>query len=131
MKEQQIKNVVNNLLKDEKYDSIKPFLLSEKEIVEKNNDLSTVCYLCTIHEKEQAAGQVTLFSKISSMEELLERYVRLKFYLRRIDFDRIDDNLDEFYEFLSQNQISSYELLTVIGFSVVNKEKVLKVIRGE
>lgn len=126
-----IKEEVNSFLANKKYDEIKSFLLSKKEIVEKNNDLSTICYLCTIYEKEVAAKQLTIFSKVSNIEELLERYTKLKFYLRRIDFDVTDDKLGEFYQFLSRNQVSSYELLTVIDFSVVHKEKVLKVIRGE
>ena len=63
------------------------------------------------------------------MDELLERYTILKFYLRRIDFDVMDDSLDAFYQFLSQSRISSYELLRVIDFSVVHKEKVLRLIK--
>lgn len=128
MQKQQMIDTVNRFIIGKKYDDIKSFLLSAKESVEKNNDLATVCYLCTIYDKEKAAGQSTIFSKVSDVEELLERYTKLKFYLRRIDFD-VMDSLDEFYQFLSQQQISSYELLTVIDFSVVNKEKVLKTIK--
>lgn len=123
-----IKDTLDGFLKEHRYDNIKSFLLSAKESVEKNNDLATVCYLCTIYDKEKAAGQPTIFSKVSDMEELLERYTKLKFYLRRIDFDVID-SLDEFYQFLSQKQVSSYELLTVIEFSVVHKDKVLQTIQ--
>lgn len=128
MQEQQISSGVNRLLQEKKYDDIKTFLLAQKEVVEKNNDLATVCYLCTIYEKEKEAGQPTIFSKVTDVEELLERHSILKFYLRRMDFDVIDA-LDEFYQFLSQKQVSSYELLTAIDFSVVHKEKVLQTIQ--
>ena len=72
-----------------------------------------------------------IFSKVSGMEELLERHTRLKFYLRRIDFDVMGNQMDVFYEFLTMNRISSYELLQAVDFSVINRDKVLKIIRGE
>ena len=51
----------------------------------------------------------------------------MKFYLRRIEFDVLDA-LESFYQFLLQNQVSSYELLRAIDFGVVNRDKVLQVI---
>ncbi len=123
----QLKQQVNDLLKNGKYDDIKPLLLSYKDTTEHDNDLAMVCYLCTIYEREKAAGEPALFSKISDMDELLERYTALKFYLRRMDFDVLDE-MEPFYQFLLQNRISSYELLRVIDFSVVNRDKVLRMI---
>ena len=123
----QLKQQVNDLLKNGKYDDIKPLLLSYKDTTEHDNDLAMVCYLCTICEREKAAGEQVLFSKISDMDELLDRYTALKFYLRRIDFDVLDE-MESFYQFLLQNRISSYELLRVIDFSIVNRDKVLRAI---
>ncbi len=123
----QLRRQVNDLLQNGKYDDIKPLLLSYKDTTEYDNDLAMVCYLCTIHEREKEAGQPTLFTKITDVDELLERYTALKFYLRRIDFDVLDE-LESFYQFLLQNQVSSYELLRAIDFGVVNRDKVLRVI---
>ena len=64
------------------------------------------------------------------MEELVERYTRLKFYLRRIEFCVTGNQMGTFYEFLTRNRVSSYELLQVIDFSVIHKEKVLEMIKG-
>lgn len=127
----ELKKQVNKKIGEKKFDDIKDLLLLYKDITEHDNDLAMTCYLCTIYDQEKEAGQATIFSKISSIETLLERYTRLKFYLRRIDFDIFDDERDEFYKFLFQNQVSSYELLRVIDFSVVNKEKVLRIVKGE
>lgn len=131
MDTRQLLQQVNDLFGKRKYDDIKPLLLSEKDTTEHNNDLAMVCYLCTIYEHEKAAGQPTLFSKVSDVAELLERYTALKFYLRRIDFDVLEE-MESFYRFLMQNQVSSYELLGVMDFGIVNKEKVLQTInRGK
>ena len=123
----QLRRQVNDLLQNGKYDDVKQQLLSNKDTTEHDNDLAMVCYLCTIHEREKEAGQPTLFTKIADVDELLERYTALKFYLRRIDFDVLDE-LESFYQFLLQNQVSSYELLRAIDFGVVNRDKVLQVI---
>lgn len=122
----QLKHKTDEFLQNGRYDEIKALLLSYKNITEKDNDLATVCYLCTIYEQEKAAGQAVLFSKISGIEELLNRYTLLKFYLRRIEFGH-EQNLELFYRFLTQNQVTSYELMRIIDFSIVNKKKLLEV----
>ena len=130
MSARQLREKVDKFLRAHRFDDIKPTLLSYKDTTEHDNDLAAVCYLCTVYEQEKAAGQDTVFSKVSSVENLLERYTTLKFYLRRLDFDVMDGNLDAFYQFLLQSRTSSYELLRVIDFSVVHKEKVLQRIGG-
>lgn len=125
----QLKHKTDELLQNGKYDEIKTLLLSYKNITEKYNDLATVCYLCTIYEQEKAAGQTVIFSKVSGVEDLLNRYTLLKFYLRRIEFG-LEQDLGLFYRFLTQNQVTSYELMRIIDFSVVNKKKILEVMNG-
>lgn len=100
----ELKNQVNKLIAGGDYDAVKPLLLSYKDITEHDNDLAMTCYLCTIHEQEKAAGQESVFAKVGGMDELLERYTVLKFYLRRIDFDVADD-IEPFYQFLSEQKI--------------------------
>lgn len=131
MNAQEIKYQVDRLIADGDYDNIKSLLLSYKEVTEHDNDLAMTCYLCTIHEQEKAAGQESVFAKVDSVDALLERYTALKFYLRRMDFDVADDDMDSFYQFLSEQRISSYEMLRVIDFCVVHKDKVLQMIKGE
>lgn len=131
MDTEQLKIMVNDLIVSHQYDEIKPLLLANKDTTEHDNMLSMTCYLCTVHEKEQVAGTESVFDKVSNVEELIDRYTRLKFFLRRIDFDLVDDGLEDFYTFITQWKISSYELLAAIDFGVVHKEKVLKVIKGE
>ena len=129
MNTSQLKQQTDELLQNGRYDEIKELLLSYKSVTEKDNDLAAVCYLCTIYEQEKAAGQADIFSKVSDMEDLLNRYTALKFYLRRIEFDAAHD-LVSFYQFLAQNQVSSHELMRVIDFSVFNKKKIFAVMNG-
>ena len=126
-----LKAKINHLMSSRRYDEIRDALLADKEITEHDNDLAALCYLCNVYEQEKAAGQKTLFEKTKDVDAVIERYTILKFYLRRIDFDVMDDDMHAFQEFLVQNEISSYELLTVIRFSVVNEEKVLNWIKGD
>lgn len=129
MNAQQLKEQVNELFISKEYDAIKSLLLSYKTVTEHDNDLAVTCYLCIIYEQEKSAGQATLFSKVSDMTELLERYTALKFHLRRLDF-HITDDLTDFRQFLILNRISSYELLKVMDFSTVHKKEVLHMIQN-
>ena len=121
---------INTLFATKHYEEIKPLLLSYKEITEKDNALATIFYLCGIYEKERDAGDDSLFTKVNSVDELLERYTCLKFLLRRLDFGVSDNGIDELYRFLSEYHVSSYELVAAVNFVVVNKDKVWKEIKG-
>lgn len=127
---EQLTRQVNTLLGGGRYDEIKPLLLAHKDTTEQDNSLSMLCYLCEVHEKERQAGQSSLFSKARDLDALIDRYTRLKFYLRRIDFGFTDDGLEEFYLFMAAQQISSYELLAAVTYSVVHREEVLKAVKG-
>lgn len=126
-----LKEQLNELLATKKFDDIGRMLLSHEDITVQDNNLIMLYYLCRIYEQERKAGQQTVFSKVSSVDELLERYTILKFYLRRIDFGVIDGSLDIFYQFLVWNKVSVYELMQIIDFCVIHKEKVLRIIKGK
>ena len=129
MDAQELKNQVNELIRNQKYDEIEPLLFSHRKKTKSDNDLAVTYYLCAVYKQEKPAGQPVIFSKVSSVEELMERYTVLKFYLRRIDFD-VADSLEEFQQFLIEAQVSPYELLKVMDYCVVHKDKVLKAIEG-
>lgn len=125
-----LREKIGELWQVQAYDRIEETLLEYKDITEHDNDLATVYYLMGIYKKEKDAGQRTILEKTGSMSELLERYTVLKFYLRRMDFDFIGESLPDFYQFMVQNEVSVYELLAVMEYSVVHKEKVRKIIQG-
>lgn len=125
-----LKRKVDELCQVREYDRIETALLEYKDITEHDNDLAAVYYLMGIYKKEKAAGTKTILEKTGSITALLERYTILKFYLRRMDFDFIGESLQDFYQFMVQNEVSAYELLTVIEYSVVHKDKVRKIIQG-
>lgn len=122
-----LRQQTDELFSEKKYDGVQALLVAKRNIARLDNDLAMVCYLSTIFEQEKAAGIKTIFEKTGSVPKLLERYTTLKFYLMRVDFD-VMDNMDDLLCFLSQEQVSSYELLRAIDFCVVHKEKVLQCI---
>lgn len=130
MDKDKLRKKIDELLRTHSYDLLEEKLLLYKDITEHDNDFATVYYLLGIYKREKEAGQKTILDKVDSISALLERYTVIKFYLRRIDFDFIGDSLQDFYQFMIQNEVSVYELLTVIEYSVVHKEKVRKIIRG-
>ena len=109
-----LRRKVDELCHVHEYDQIEATLLEYKEITEHDNDLATVYYLMGIYKQEKTAGKKTILEKTGSVTALMERYTILKFYLRRIDFDLIGESLQDFYQFMVQNEVSVYELLTVI-----------------
>ena len=127
---QTLKEQINTLYEEGRYDEMEQFIVANEKTVMHDNDIVTLYYLLPVYKQEKAAGKRTLFEKADNVNDLLQRYTKLKFYLRRLDFDIMDGGLDEFYAFISGNQISVYELVTAIRYSVVHKEKVMQIIEG-
>lgn len=115
----------DELLKAHSYDQMIQMLLRYKDIAMRDNDLATVSYLSNIHNMERNSGQRSVLEKVDSVVGLLERYTILKFYLIRLDHGFVGDGLEDFKQFVIQNGVSAYELLTIVNYTVFHKEKVL------
>lgn len=125
---QKLKAQIGTLFKEGRYEEMEQLIVANEKTAMNDNDIVTLYYLLPVYKQEKAAGKRTLFEKTENVDDLLGRYTRLKFYLRRLDFDIMDGGLDEFYAFLSGNQISVYELVAAIRYSVVHKEKIMQII---
>lgn len=131
MEIQEIKNRLNELLKAGQYDEIKESFDSYDDIVKQKNDLAIARTMISVCEQEKEAGQRILFEKAGSLEEIISRYTKLMFYLRRFEFDIMDDNIEEFNQFLQSNQVSLQELFVVMYCGTINKEKVLQIVKDK
>lgn len=129
MNSDRLKKTVDELFRTRAYDRIEETLLQYKDIATHDNDLATVYYLLHIYKMEKAAGQKTVLEKTGSISALLERFTILKLYLRRFDFNCIGESLQDFYQYVVQNKVSAYELLTIADYSVVHKKEVLEAIQ--
>ncbi len=116
---------VDRMIRDKQSEKIFSYLQENIGVIKYDNDLMAVWYLGKIVQKELEAGVKTVFEKEDSLDALLERYRQLKFFLRRIENDILDD-ADEFFSFLSERELSEYELMGVVDSAIYNKEKVWK-----
>ena len=114
---------VNEMIQNKKKEKILPFLQENLSVIKYDNDLMIVWYLGMMTQKEMSAGLKSIFEKEDSLEELLNRYHQLKFYLRRIEND-IQDDANEFFLFLANKSVSEYELKGIVDNSIYYKEKV-------
>lgn len=113
---------VDKMIQNRELENILPFLQENFSTIKHDNDLMIVWYLGVINRKEKEAGLKGVFEKESSLEELLDRYHQLKFYLRRIENDILDDD-KEFFLFLANKNVSEYELKGIVDNSIYYKEK--------
>lgn len=116
---------INDKFRKKEVKDIRLFLQKNMDIIKHDNDLMVVWYLGIVVEREMKLGQKNIFEKVNSLEELLERYRRLKFYVRRIEYD-VFDNIGEFFSFLSEQSVSEFELMGIVDSCVYDKEEVWK-----
>jgi hypothetical protein len=131
MNVEELKEQVDKALREKRHEDVKTLLFTYKDSMVFTNTLAIACYLCLVYEQEKQAGCPTIFSKVSSTEELLERYTRLSFHLFRIEHDVVDDGLESFNRFLVEEHVSSYELLNTLKSCAVDYDRMLQKIRGE
>lgn len=120
---QSLREQVDRLLSMKKADEVESLLMENSEIARKNKDLLRIYYLVPVCTAEREAGLPTLFTKVSGIEELIERDIKMKFWVRRIAFDVLDDE-KAFYRFCSDHQVSLQELMIEAYCNAVHKEKV-------
>lgn len=91
-----------------------------------NNILYTVCQLHDVYKEEKSKGFPTIYSKVSNLQQLLERYDKLKFILTRIDFGYMGEDLCELADFMEVNEVTGIELLKQIEINTVHTETVIE-----
>lgn len=119
------KEQIDKKIRHNETEDMRSFLQENMDIIKHNNDLMVVWYLGMVAEKEMQAGKKSVFEKVFSLEELLERYQKLKFYVRRVEYDVLD-NVEEFFSFLAEQNVSEFELMGIVDSCVYDKEKVWK-----
>lgn len=129
-----IREQLNTFLAEGNYEACRELLSNEeiKEIIEKTNDFAIAkCMLSACEQEEE--GEQIVFEKVGSLEELVNRYTKIVFYLRRMDFEIGDESeyMDEFNQFLTQNRVSLSELLIALYCGVPNIEKVLQIVKDK
>lgn len=122
-----LKENVNNMLATGNVSDLATYIDANKETAKYDGDLSIIWYLSFVVKKELAAGETIVYSKVSSVDELVHRFTMLKFILRRMEFGILTDN-SLLLEFLQENNVSMHELLGVIDSACPEKEKVLSLI---
>jgi len=75
--------------------------------------------------QEEQAGLPTLLSKVKCIDELVDRATRLQFYLRRIDFDAAEACMSEIFQYIVENNISIYELISTIYLCTFHQDKMI------
>lgn len=130
MNRDELREEIEELLRTGAYDRIEDTLMQYKDISLYDSDLATVYYLMAIYKMEKEAGRRIFLENVDSVSALLERYTILKFFLRRIDFGLIEEGLQDFRQYITQNRVSAYELLTIIDYSAFNKQAVLTKIQN-
>lgn len=115
--------VNNNILDDAKkvaYKYIKQYQNNEKFVI--------LFLLFQISDAENAAGEYNIFKSpaAGSVNSLIRHYTKIKFYLRRYEYDMPPEILKEAYNYFFANKVSVNALYKLATFACVNQTIVYK-----
>ena len=125
MNRQEMREEINRCFSQGDIPKMIEILNNNIETAKADNDFSHIPFAYNVSIQEEQAGVPILLSKVKSIDELVERSTRLKFYLRRIDFDAADECMEEIFEFIDKNNVSVYELISTIYLCTFHQEKML------
>ena len=102
----------------------KRFLEELKSQIDSDSEILTLELILDIQEVEQKRGEHGFLLNHTSIQESINCYEQLKFYLRRLDFD-IPCEERALMEFILSHKISSVAITTVVQTSMIHKVEVL------
>lgn len=125
MNVQEMREAINRCFAQGHISEMMEILDHNAELVKIDNDLSHIPFAYNVSVQEEQAGVPVLLSKVTCIDELVERSTRLQFYLRRIDFDAAEECMEEIYRFIVENNVSIYELISTIYLCTFHQDKML------
>lgn len=91
---------------------------------ESDNQLAQMKILCDAYLLEKRFKVPTVFSYVHSLEQAMNVFVKVKFFLRRIELDLPKDLQEELIAFMEEYPISRFLLMMIGDNAIYNKEKV-------
>lgn len=94
------------------------------QFAEHDNQLAQMKILCDAYLLEKRFKVPTVFSYVHSLEQAMNVFVKVKFFLRRIELDLPKDLQEELIAFMEEYPISRFLLMMIGDNAIYNKEKV-------
>lgn len=114
------------LIKQDEVEKAKELYHSQSLNIYVNSEVETLGLLFEVSEQEKQNSEEKVFRGKSSLQDVFLKYDKLKFLLRRYDFDIEDtETSEELLRFISEDNISGFLLTCVIDHSIINRIKVL------
>jgi len=95
----------------------------ENKYQNKLTELEQVRILFQIHEMEIASGKHTTILSNCDDENLFEKFLKIKFYLRRMEIPLSQNTWIEFGNYVQQNSISMIAIMKIADMVIFNKKQ--------
>lgn len=97
--------------------------------VKYNTQIEILRNIYIIYDLEKQTGCSSIFDYSTSIDELISYFTKLKFLLRRYEFDFAEEN--DLSEFIKKHNTSYVAVISVVNSSVVNRTDVLNKVSVE
>lgn len=89
-----------------------------------NTKLAILGIAFQIYEQEKRKNVTTIFESTPSWEKIVVHYYRLKFYLRRIEYDLLEEEQEKLVTYAIIHKVSFQQMYYIIQYSIAHKVKV-------
>lgn len=114
------------LIKQDEEEKAKELFFSEILNIYIDSEVETFKLLLKVSEQEKQNNEEKVFQGKSSLKDVFLKFNKLKFLLRRYDFDVEDtETSEELLRFIAENNVSGFLLTCVTDNSIIHRIKVL------
>ena len=85
-----------------------------------------VTLLRAYHREVEKGVSPTVFDVFEDMDELTGHYIRLKYYMRRLEFGLPQEYWQEIYEYCMQTKVSDYLIFQILSNNIFYKEEMCR-----
>ncbi len=85
-----------------------------------------VTLLRAYHREIEKGVSPTVFDVFQDMDELTGHYIRLKYYMRRLEFGLPQEYWQEIYEYCMQTKVSDYLIFQILSNNIFFKEELCR-----
>lgn len=118
---------LKNMIEEGQWEQIKLIIDSYRKNKRKSSELELIAVFSDIYQKEKNAQiKASFFKGCLSYWDMYEKYVKIRFWLRRIELKDASCNYSELIEEIQNEKLSNDALVTIIFSSIIDKKIVVQ-----
>lgn len=121
----ELASYIKNMMGLQKWDTVNELICGYRKSGRKDSDLEMLGLMSDICNAELTKnGEISFFANCSTYHQMYEKYIKMRFLMRRIELGMPDSEYQEVYRMIEKEKIIPEVFLVFILHAIIDKRKV-------